>query len=177
MKEVIDFLTLAKARCSVREFESLKVTEEEYAKILEAGRVAPTAANLQPQRILVIRSEEGLAKLKKAGNVYGAPLAFIICADHKSSWKRPGDGKDTADIDASIVTTHMMLQAAALGLQSIWVCHFKAESICLEFNLPKGVEPINLLGIGHSARGIGSPTNRHASQRKPIEETTFEESF
>ena len=129
----MDFLTLAKKRCSVRQYQDKPVEQEKLDLILSAGRVAPTAANKQPQRIVVIQSAEGLEKLKKAANVYGAPLAMIVCADHQSSWKRPFDGKDAADIDATIVTTHMMLQAAGLGLGSIWVCFF--DPIVREMNL------------------------------------------
>lgn len=166
----MDFLELAKKRYSVRKFGSQKVEQEKFEKILEAGRIAPTAANLQPQRIIAIQSEEGLEKLKKAANVYSAPLAFVVCADHSASWKRPLDGHDTADIDTSIVTTHMMLEAADLGLGSIWVCYFKLDIIKAEFDLPESVEPINVLGIGYDA-GETKSSDRHATERKPLSET------
>lgn len=166
----MDFLELAKKRYSVRKFGSQKVEQEKFEKILEAGHVAPTAANLQPQRILAIQSEGGLEKLKKAANVYGAPLAFVVCADHSASWKRPLDGRDTADIDASIVTTHMMLEATDLDLGSIWVCYFRPDVIKAEFNLPESVEPINVLGVGYNAGNVRSP-DRHETERKPLGKT------
>lgn len=172
----MDFIQLAKKRCSVRRYGSRKIEQEKVEKILEAGRVAPTAANLQPQRVLAIMSEAGLEKLKKAANVYSAPLALVVCADHSSSWKRPLDGKDTSDIDASIVTTHMMLEAADLGLDSIWVCYFKTDVIKAEFNLPDGVEPINILGVGYASGETKSP-DRHAEERKPLSETVRYETF
>lgn len=74
----------------------------------------------------------------------------MVCADHSFSWKRAFDGKDTAEIDASIVATHMILEATDLGLNSIWVGYFKPDVIKAEFALPEGVEPINILGIGYS---------------------------
>ena len=95
--------------------------------ILEAARVAPTAANLQPVRLIVVQEKEGLAKIEKAANIYNAPLAVIVCADHSTAWTRPFDKKQTGDIDASILTDHMMLQASELGLGTVWVCYFKPD--------------------------------------------------
>lgn len=172
----MDFLELAKKRYSVRKYEDKKVEEDKLHKILEAGRVAPTAANGQPQRLIVVQSKEGLEKLKKSGNVHGAPLAIIICSDHSSTWKRPFDDKDTADIDASIVTDHMMLEAASLGLGSIWVCWFNPDIIRKDFNIPANYEAINILGIGY-AQGPAESPDRHDKKRKPIETTVFYETF
>jgi nitroreductase len=172
----MDFLTLAKKRCSVRQYQDKPVEQEKLDLILSAGRVAPTAANKQPQRIVVIQSAEGLEKLKKAANVYGAPLAMLVCADHQSSWKRPFDGKDAADIDATIVTTHMMLQAAELGLGSIWVCFFDPIVLRNEFAIPAEVEPINILGIGYAA-GPVKAADRHEQERKPMSDFVLYESF
>ncbi len=172
----MDFLTMAKKRCSVRQYETRGVEQEKLDLILEAGRIAPTAANRQPQRILVVRSDVGLEKLRKGANIHGAPLALVVCADHAASWKRSFDAKDVSDIDASIVTTHMMLEAADLGLDSIWVCHFNPEAVRTEFALPDGIEPINILGVGYAAGAVKSP-DRHAVDRKPIGELVTYESF
>lgn len=173
----MDFLDLAKKRSSVRKYKSRKVEPDKLQKILEAGRVAPTAGNTQPQFVLAIQTEEGFDKLKKAGNIYGAPLALIVCADHSASWKRPFDRKDTADIDATIVSTHMILQAEELGLDSIWVCYFKPDVLATEFSLPEGVEPINILGIGYAADEAPKSPSRHTTERKPISETVRYEKF
>jgi nitroreductase len=172
----MEFIDLAKKRCSVRKYESKPVEQEKFERMLEAGRIAPTAANLQPHRVLVIRAEEGLKKLKKGANVYGAPLAFVVCADHAASWKRPIDHMDAAVIDATIVTTHMMLEATELGLDSIWVCHFKPDVVRAEFNIPEGVEPVNILGVGYAA-GKTSPPDRHATERKPLSDIIRYETF
>lgn len=89
----MDFLTLAKQRCSVRRFKKTEVEEEKLEKLLEAAHVAPTAANQQSQRLLVVKSAEGLQKLSKATNSHGAPLAIIICGDHDNVFVRPFDGE------------------------------------------------------------------------------------
>ena len=172
----MDFIDLAKKRYSVRGFDSKKIEQEKIEKILEAGRVAPTAGNTQPQKILAIKTDAGFQRLKKGANVYSAPLALIVCADHSFSWKRPIDGKDMADIDASIVATHMMLEAADLGLGSIWVGYFKADAIRAEFVLPSSVEPICILGIGYALGDVKSP-DRHKAERKPLMETVHYETW
>lgn len=77
----MDFLQLSKKRYSVRKYENEKVEDEKLSQILEAARVAPTAGNIQPQRLIVVKTERNLEKLKKGANVYGAPLAIIICVD------------------------------------------------------------------------------------------------
>ncbi|MBC2579424.1 nitroreductase family protein [Clostridium sp. DJ247] len=172
----MDFLQLAKKRYSVRKYSTKQVEKEKLLKILEAGRIAPTGANTQPQRIIVIQEKEGLEKLKKGANVYGAPLALIVCADHSTTWKRPFDGKDIADIDVSIVTDHMMLQATELELGTVWVCYFDPVVIRKEFNLPDNVEPVNILAVGYAEDEPASP-DRHDKARKPLENTVFYETF
>ncbi len=173
----MSFLELAKKRFSVRKYEARPVEEEKLFKILEAGRVAPTAVNLQPQRLIVVREKTNLEKMKKASvRIYDAPLAIIVCADHDTAWKRPLDGKKTTDIDASIITDHMMLQATELGLGTVWICYFKTDVIKSEFNIPDQVEPVNILAIGYPAGELLSP-DRHDQARKPLEDTVFYERF
>lgn len=120
----MELLETAKKRFSVRSYTDQKVEPEKLNKILEAAHVAPTAANLQPIHLIVAQSDEALAKISMAANIYNAPLAIIVCADHNKAWVRPFDRKQTGDIDASILTDHMMLQATELGLGTVWVCFF-----------------------------------------------------
>lgn len=163
----MDFISIAKQRCSVRRYNDKKVEAEKLEKILEAAHVAPTAANLQPVHLIVVQSEEGLTKIGKAANVYGAPLAIIVCADHNKAWVRPFDKKQTSDIDASILTDHMMLQATELGLGSVWVCYFKPDVLSKEFGLPSNLEPVNILAIGYSDEDAAD-TDRFNSARIPM---------
>ena len=172
----MDFLELAKNRYAVRKYEDKKVESEKLMKILEAGRIAPTGANKQPQSMIVIQEAEGLEKLKKYANIFSAPLAIISCGDHHKSWKRSYDKKDVMDMDVSIVTTHMMLQATELGLGTVWVCFFNPEEIKKEFNLPDGVEPLNILVIGYSADEKPAD-DRHDTMRKPLSEIVHYEKY
>ena len=94
-REKMDFFELAKKRYSCRSFCDKKVEKEKLEKILEAGRVAPTACNFQPVRILVLQDKRQLEKLSEC-TPYGwnAPVIMIVCYDQTISWKRKYDGKD-----------------------------------------------------------------------------------
>jgi len=161
------FLDIAKSRYSVRKYKQTKVESDKLNKILEAAHVAPTAANLQPVRLFIIQDENTLAKLGNAANIYNAPLAIVVCSDHTKAWNRPFDGKSSADIDASIITDHMMLEATDLGLGSVWICYFKPDVLKAELNLPKDLEPINILAIGYADETPENP-DRHNEQRIPL---------
>ena len=164
----MNFLDNAKKRYSVRSYKSQKVEQEKLDLILEAARVAPTAANLQPVRLIVVQEKEGLAKIEKAANIYNAPLAVIVCADHSTAWTRPFDKKQTGDIDASILTDHMMLQASELGLGTVWVCYFKPDILSQEFNLPANLEPVNIIVIVYDDEEPADP-DRHGKTRIPLD--------
>lgn len=172
----MDFLDIAKSRYSVRNYTDRKVEKEKLDKILEAAHVAPTAVNLQPVRLLVVQEESGLAKLSKAAKIFHAPLAIIVCCDHSIAWKRPYDRKQMVDIDASILTDHMMLEATELGLGSVWICYFKPDVLKEEFHLPDNLEPINILAIGYADGEAKSP-ERHSTMRIPLEELVSYEEF
>lgn len=165
----MSLLELAKKRYSVRQYKEQEIEPEKLEKILNAAHVAPTAANRQPVRLIVVQSEEAKEKLNLAANTFHAPVAIIVCADHSLAWKRPFDGKLTTDIDASILTDHMMLEATDLGLGSVWICYFQPNIIKKEFALPDSLEPVNILAIGY-ADDTPADSNRHEQTRMPIAE-------
>lgn len=165
------FLELAAERYSVRKFKDDPIPQESIDKILAAGRLAPTAHNNQPQEIIVIRSPEGLARLRKCTEChYDAPFAFLIGYDRDRAWKRGYDEKCSGDIDASIVTTHMMLEAQELGLGSVWIMHFIPEAVRVEFELPENVEPVAILLMGYPD---AAPASAHLDRRGLEEYVTY----
>ena len=172
----MSFLDLAKRRYSVRSYAQRKVEKEKLEYIIEAGRVAPTAANVQPQRVLVIESDEGIAKLRRAANIYNAQTAFIVFGDGGDVWTRPQDGKKTIDIDASIVTDHMLHAATDMGLGTLWMTWFDPAVIMKEFSVPENLVPVNILLVGYAEGNPLSP-DRHARTRKELEDTVFYEEF
>lgn len=165
----MNFLDLVKARYSVRKYEAKQVENEKLQQILAAAHVAPSGMNRQPVKLIVVQQEEGLNKVKKAANIFDAPLVIIACGDHNTAGVIPFNGKSVVDIDTSIATDHMMLQASALGLGTVWICGFDPAIISREFALPDYLEPINILAIGYAAGEPASP-DRHATTRKPLSE-------
>ena len=167
----MDFLALAESRYSVRKFSGRPVEEEKIAAVLEAGRLAPTARNFQPQRIFLVRSEEAMEKYRACTPChYGAPVGLVVCYDKNTCYRKDG-GKDSGDIDCSIVITHMMLEAEEQGLGSTWLLRFDAEAVKKLFALPEELEPVSLLNIGYAAEDA-APSPMH-TDRKPLTETVI----
>jgi len=170
------FLDLAKSRYSVREYENKAVEAEKLTAILEAGRIAPTAANQQPCIFLVLNNKESIEKLCKACRPHGAPLAIVICADKTSAWVRPFDKANMGEIDSTIAADHMMMCAQDLGLSSCWITYFDPKIIRKEFKIPDNVVPINILAIGYGADEPQSP-DRFSQTRKPLDSIVRYSSF
>lgn len=169
----MNFIDLAKQRYSVRSYQSTPVDQEKLAVILEAGRIAPTAANCQPNRFLVLNQPDHMSKLAKAANAHGAPLAILVCGSRSNVWTRPFDHHSMLDIDAAIATDHMMLCAEDLGISSCWLTYFDPAMIRREFQLPDDLEPINILVLGYSADTAPQSPCRHDKTRIPLEDMIY----
>ena len=164
-----DFLTLATARYSVRHFTDTPVEQEKIEKIIEAGRVAPTAVNSQPQMIYVAQTPEAMARMNVISPcIYGAPQCIIACYNDATVCKR-GDNDNYGDIDVTIVLTHMMLQAAELGVGTCLVGMFDADALVRELGLPEGMHPVLIMPFGYAADDA-VPSPMHTDYR-PEEET------
>ncbi len=160
------FETLARERYSCRAFKDTPLTDAQVEQILEAARLAPTAANKQPVHVWAVRSPEGLEKLKGAtAYTFGAPAVFMVGARPDAAWVRKYDGKNGADVDAAIVGTHIMLEASALGLGNVWVGSFDPAKIKADFPATDGYEVVCLFPVGVPAAGAGP---KHA-ERLPME--------
>ena len=164
-----DFLTLAQERYSVRKFDPAPVAQKDIDRILLAAQAAPTACNNQPQQVFVLQSEEALAKLRRCTKChFDAPLAMLICYDETKSWKRKYDGQDSGWVDASIVTTHLMLAAHDCGVGSTWVMYFDPAAVNAEFELPGNLIPVAILPMGYPAKD--AQVNPLHSQTRALEE-------
>ena len=165
----MEFLQLSEARYSLRKFSDRPVEAEKLAAILEAGRNAPTAHNLQPQRIFVLRSPEALEKADACTAAhFHPPVILVVAYDPEAAWKRETDGKNHGEIDASIAATQMMLEAADLGLGTTYVGMSEPEKLLAAFPEMAGLCPIAMLPLGYPAEGA-HPSRLHAD-RKPLEE-------
>ena len=148
----------------MRSFDTRPVEPEKLAHILEAGRVAPTAHNDQPQRIKLITDADELLKVDECTRCrFGAPAVLLVCYDKTACWVRPFDSAPSGEVDASIVTTHMMLAAQELGLGTCWVMFFKPDVAAEVFALPENIVPVAFLPIGYPAENA-APSPMHASR-------------
>ena len=126
----MDFLEIARSRYSCKKFDSRQIEKEQLNTILEAGRLAPTAKNLQEQRVYVVQSAEGLAKIDNLTPCrYGAPTVIIMAFDKNNVFTYPGQKYDSGIEDATIVATHMLLAAKSAGVESCWVNFFDPGSL------------------------------------------------
>ena len=147
----MEYEKLIKERKSTRLFSNKEVEQEKIDKILEAGRLAPTAKNVQPFKIIVVKSEEGLKKIDNCTPCrYKAPVVLIVCGDVEKAYVK--DDTPMYVMDASIVNTHMMLEATNIGVDNIWIEYFDTDKLINEFELPSNLKPVCLLPIGYKAK-------------------------
>ncbi|MDE7380235.1 MAG: nitroreductase family protein [Clostridia bacterium] len=167
----MDFKELSKARYSVRSFSDKKVEQEKLDQILQAANAAPTACNNQPQRLYVVNSAEGIAKLSAITKfTFGASTIIIFTSKKSEEWQNPfTDDYNTGDIDVSIVCTHAMMQAWELGIGSCWVGYFDPAKVRSAFAIPEDEKIIALLPLGYPAEGC-KPSRLH-STRKNLQDT------
>lgn len=166
----MEFAQLIKERYACKKFDGRPVDREQLNQILEAGRLAPTAKNLQEQRIYVVESEEGIAKIDAATPCrYGAATVVVVAFNKKSVFVYPGEKRDSGVEDTSIVATHMLLAAKNAGVDSCWINFFDPEVLAKTLGLPEEEEVLMVLDLGYAAEGT-KPLPTH-EQRKAIEET------
>lgn len=165
----MNFYQLTQERYSLRKFADRPVEEDVLQQILEAGRTAPSAKNLQPHRIVVIQSPAGLEKIRGfTRNAFNAPLVLLVCGILEQGWVNPFNGHNSTEMDASIVATQMMLQATELGLGTTWACWFDTEAVKTLLDLPQGWQPFLMMPLGYPATDA-KPSASH-TQRKELSE-------
>lgn len=166
----MEFKEVIRKRYSCKKYSDRQVEKEKIDAILNAGRLAPTAKNLQEQKIYVIQSEEILAKVDAVTPCrYGAPTVIAVAFDKDNVFVYPGEKRDSGVEDATIVATHMILAAADEGVDSCWLNYFDPEKVAAELGLPENEEVLMLLDLGYAAEGAG-PLENHDS-RKELSET------
>ena len=172
----MDFLQLAADRYSVRRFQPRHLEQEVVEKLLQAAHLAPTGCNYQPQRLLVLNTDSSIAKLKGCTKChFDAPTAILVCYNKQECWRRRYDGKSCGVSDACIVATHIMLEAASIGVGSTWVMHFDPAAMRSTFAIPEEVEPVALLTLGYPAEDA-EPNPLHSSFR-PMDEVVRYDHF
>lgn len=158
MNESETILDIIKKRRSIRHFNSAKIPDEQMQQILEAGRWAPSGANAQPWRFIVVTKRETLAalaeccyyKVFRSRHVGEAGAAVVICAD-------PDAGSRTYQIDAAIAGTNMTLAATAMGIGSCWIGAFEEQTIRDTLRIPPNLRIIALIAFGYEVGKASIP--------------------
>lgn len=165
------FDQIIRERFSCKRFDTTRqISDEQLNAILEAGRVAPTAKNLQEQHIYVVQSEEMLQKIETATPCrYGAPTCIIVAFDTENVYTYPNSTRDSGIEDATIVATHMILAATAQGVNSCWINCLDPKAMSEVIGLPANEKILMMLDLGFAAEGA-EPLPNHFS-RKPLSET------
>ena len=166
----MEFKEVVKARYSCKKYSDRQVEKEKLEAILNAGRLAPTAKNLQEQHIYVVQSPEVLAKVDSVTPCrYGAPTVLVVAFDKTNVFTYPGGKRDSGVEDATIVATHMILAAADEGVDSCWVNFLDPEKMAEVLGLPENEEILMIMDLGYAAEGAG-PLPNHGN-RKELSET------
>lgn len=160
----MQFSELIRTRYSIRGYKPDPVEQEKLEQVLEAARLAPTASNRQPFRLIVIPTAGREADLRRIYNrewFVHAPLAICACAIPEQGWARM-DGKRYTDVDVAIAMDHLILAATELGLGTCWIAEFDPAAAREVLHLPQGVEPIVFTTLGYPA------AEPRPKRRKPL---------
>mgnify|MGYP000067659229 CR=1 FL=1 len=162
----MEFSELIRKRYSVRAYKPDPVEEDKLHQVLEAARLAPTAANQQPFQLIVVHTagrEEEVRRIYNRDWFVRAPLVICICGIPAQGWVRR-DGKNYTDVDVAIVMDHLILAATDLGLGTCWIGAFDVQAAREVLGLPDDVEPIAFTPLGYPADRPGP------KKRKPLSE-------
>lgn len=165
----MDFTTLIQNRYSCRAFSASPVVREKVDRILEAGRIAPTAVNRQPVHVWAVSDPGVLEAIRGVTRSnYGAPLILVVGCRPADAWVRRYDSKNGAEVDATIVATYLMLAAENEGLSTLWVGSFDPSLLRNLLPDAEGYELVAMINVGYPAPD-SKPSAMH-SERKPIRE-------
>ena len=166
----MEFKDVIQNRYSCKKYSDRPLEPEKLEAILKAGRLAPTAKNLQEQRIYVVQSPEALAKIDTVTPCrYNAPTVLVVAYDRDNVFTYPGEKRDSGTEDATIVATHMILAAADEGVDSCWINFLDPDKAKEALGLPENEEVLMFMDLGYAAEGAG-PLPNH-SNRKDLSET------
>ena len=169
----MEFKEVIKRRYSCKKYDARQVEPEKLEAILNAGRLAPTAKNLQEQHVYVLQSAEAFAKIDAVTPCrYGAPTVLVVAFDKNNVFTYPGGKRDSGVEAATIVATHMILAAADEGVDSCWINFLDPEKLAQTLGLPENEEVLMVMDLGYAAEGAG-PLSNHESRKELTETVTY----
>ena len=169
----MEFKEVIKNRYSCKKYSNRQVEKSTLEAVLSAGRLAPTAKNLQEQHVYVLQSPDALAKIDAVTPCrYGAPTVLVVAFDKNNVFTYPGGKRDSGVEDATIVATHMILAAADEGVDSCWINFFDPEKLAGTLGLPENEEVLMVMDLGYAAESAG-PLPNHNSRKELSENVSY----
>lgn len=166
----MDFLDVVKKRYACKNYSAKALEKEKLDAILSAGRLAPTAKNLQEQHVYVLQSEKALAAFDSTCPCrYQAPVVLVVAFDKNNVFTYPGGEYSSGIEDATIVATHLILAAANEGVDSCWLNFLDPDALAKALDLPENQEIVCAIDLGYAAEGVGPLANHFL--RKDLNET------
>ena len=168
----MEYSQLILDRYSVRAYKPDPVEDEKLQKILMAAQIAPTAANRQPFKLIILRTsgkEEQLKRIYSRDWFVQAPLIICAVGVPSQGWIRSKDKRRYLDVDVAIVMDHLILEATNQGLGTCWIAAFNAVAAREIMGLPDNVEPLIFTPLGY-------PADRpEPKERKPLDDLVIYE--
>lgn len=163
------FHDLVETRKSVRGYDPERpVPREQLDRVLDAGRLAPSAKNLQPWKFLLVSSPEMLEKVRPCYErewFRQAPHILIVTGDRQAAWVRPSDGWNSLETDMSIAMDHLVLAAHAEGLATCWISAFDPQRLREALALKPSEEIFAITPLGYPSEGAET----RPKTRKPLD--------
>ncbi len=173
----MDVFEAIKGRRSIRSYKKQDVPDDIVRKLVEAAILAPSAGNIQPYQLVIVRSEKTRQQLSKAAfnqkTLLEANVVIVVCVDEKQASTKYGErGKKLYCIqDTAAATQNILLAAYSLGLGTCWIGAFNEDDVKKAVNAPKEMHPVTMIPIGYPNE---SPEQR---SRRSFDEVALKESF
>ncbi|MEM2891710.1 MAG: nitroreductase family protein [Thermoplasmata archaeon] len=151
----MDLMEAIKTRRSIRRYKQAPIPEALLKEVLNAARLAPSADNAQPWRIIVVLDEQ--TKLRLAGACNGqkfiaeAPVVLVACGVPDEAFPTIGGYMNSHVIDASVALDHLTLVAHSKGLGTCWIGAFKEEKVKEILGIPEDIRVVALTPLGYPA--------------------------
>lgn len=168
----MEFNDLIRTRESIRDYNpDHKVPPEILERILDAGRIAPSAANRQPWRFILVSSSTVLEKVKNCYSrdwLKDAPHILIAVGMKDEAWKRSFDGYNAVETDVAIALTHILLAAENEGVGSCWIANFDPDMLNNVINPGPGQTIFGMLPLGYPKPGFRKAGDKKRKNRGDI---------
>ena len=168
MKQFTSLMDLIEKRKSIRSYKPQDVEEEKLNYILQAFRKAPSAKNLQPWKLIVVKDKKKISDLSIACNnqtfIAEAPILIVACAKEDEAYGVMGGYMNSYPVDVALALEHLILAATEKGLGTCWIGAFKEKLVKDLLDVPDNVRVVAITPVGYPA------VEGRIRGRKPISE-------